>query len=116
MTNDIGTELQRKFGDAKLQIILDMENPYTNAIGFLIPLPSIASHIMELAFPETQEQDDTEQQPEQQPEEEPQQEPEPLPAQEQPPTEEDEDLKEVWMMRAGIKQQIDNSYGKKTNT
>lgn len=67
LMNNMGTELQQKFGDAKLQVILDLENPYNDAIGFLIPLPSIATHIMELAFPEAanaQETEPTEPQPE----------------------------------------------------
>ena len=103
LTNDIGTELQQKFGEAKLQIILDLENPYDNAIGFLIPLTSVAHHIMELAFPEAlQGQSEEEpEQPEQTPEEEPT--PEPLPSEEQPPSDEDQDVREVMMWRAGIK-------------
>jgi len=100
LANNIGTELQRNFGDANLQVILDLENPYNNVIGFLIPLPSIANYIMATGFP------DNDQQPQQQntPEEEPvEDQPEALPADEVPPTEEDEDLKEMFRWRAGIK-------------
>ena len=46
LTNEIGAELQEKFGNKNLQIINDLENPYKNVIGFLIPLPSIANFVM----------------------------------------------------------------------
>lgn len=46
LANEIGTELQEKFGSKNLQIIYDVENPYKNVIGFLIPLPSISNFIM----------------------------------------------------------------------
>lgn len=45
LANEIGTELQTKFGDAKLQIMYDVENPYRNVVGFLLPLTSIADFI-----------------------------------------------------------------------
>ena len=46
MANEIGTELQEKFGAADMQVIYDVENPYKNVIGFLLPLPSLANHIL----------------------------------------------------------------------
>jgi hypothetical protein len=46
MANEIGTELQEKFGAADLQVIYDVENPYKNVIGFLLPLPSLADYII----------------------------------------------------------------------
>lgn len=103
LANTIGSELQVKFGEANLQVILDLENPYNNVIGFLIPLPSIANYIVEVGFPELSQAQDT--QPEQEPEEAPQQEPEPepLPPADEPPSEEDQDMKEVFMWRAGIR-------------
>lgn len=45
LANEIGTELQKKFGDAGLQIIYDTENPYKNVIGFLLPLTSLGDYI-----------------------------------------------------------------------
>lgn len=47
MANEIGTELQQKFGDAGLQIMYDVENPYKNVVGFLLPLPSLANHLIQ---------------------------------------------------------------------
>ena len=103
LANQIGTELQTKFGEAKLQVILDLENPYNNVIGFLIPLPSIANYITQVGFPELSQGQQS--QPEQEPEDTAETEPEaePLPSEEQPPSEEDTDLKELMMWRAGIK-------------
>lgn len=104
IANEIGTELQEKFGAANMQIIYDVENPYKNVIGFLLPLPSLASSIMKNVF---QGGSSTEEEPETEPSVEPEAEPaeEPagkLPAQEMPPAEE-EPIKE-WMKRmAGIK-------------
>ena len=46
MANEIGTELQEKFGGAGMQVIYDVENPYKNVIGFLLPLPSLANYII----------------------------------------------------------------------
>jgi len=46
MANEIGTELQEKFGAANMQVIYDVENPYKNVIGFLLPLPSLADYII----------------------------------------------------------------------
>jgi len=96
MANEIGTELQEKFGQSNLQIVYDVENPYRNVIGFLIPLPSLANYLMKNVF---KGGEDTTQKPEEEvPAEEPQQE---LPAQELPPS--DEPIKERLMRIAGIK-------------
>jgi len=46
LANEIGTELQKKFGEAGLQIMYDVENPYKNVIGFLLPLTSLADHLV----------------------------------------------------------------------
>jgi len=98
MANEIGTELQEKFGAANMQIVYDVENPYKNVIGFLLPLPSLANSIIKNVFKGGAEDD--EQAPvEEPPVEEPQQQ---MPAQELPPAEE-EPIKE-WMKRmAGLK-------------
>lgn len=99
LANEIGTELQQKFADAGLQIIYDVENPYKNVVGFLLPLPSLANYIIKNIFqadvdqPEAGEEEGGE-------EEAPAQ---PLPQQEQPPVPEDEPVKEVFMKRAGLK-------------
>lgn len=45
MANEIGTELQKMFGDKGLQIMYDVENPYTNVVGFLLPLTSLGDYI-----------------------------------------------------------------------
>lgn len=50
LATKIGAELQTKFGAADLQIIYDVENPYKNVIGFLVPLTSIASFILKDVF------------------------------------------------------------------
>lgn len=50
MANEIGTELQEKFGAANMQIVYDVENPYKNVIGFLLPLPSLANSIIKSVF------------------------------------------------------------------
>jgi|GEM_PF-6053546 len=98
MANEIGTELQQKFAEAGLQIIYDVENPYKNVVGFLIPLPSLATFIVkhvlkgEPGVDEPQEDGEEKEQPA-----------EPLPAAEQPPAAEEEPLKELMMRRAGIK-------------
>ena len=103
LANQIGTELQTKFGEAGIQVILDLENPYNNVIGFLIPLPSIANYIVGVGFPELNKGQQT--QPEQEPEAEVETEleAEALPAEETPPSEEDQDIKEMFKWRAGIK-------------
>lgn len=92
MANEIGTELQQKFGQAGLQITYDVENPYRNVVGFLLPLPSVADFIIKNVL-----KGDTAQ-PEQAPGEE-------LPAAEELPAEEvpgEEPLKERMMRIAGI--------------
>lgn len=78
LANEVGSELQRMFGDANLQIIYDIENPYKNVIGFLLPLNSIADTIMKQVF---KAGDETESTPEEEPTEE-------EPAEEEPATEE----------------------------
>ena len=98
MANEIGTELQEKFGAANMQIIYDVENPYKNVIGFLLPLPSLANSIIKNVFKGggvDDEQAPTEELPVDQPTEE-------MPVKELPPAEE-EPMKE-WIMRmAGLK-------------
>ncbi len=95
LANEIGADLQEKFGAANLQVIYDVENPYKNVIGFLLPLPSVANFIMttvlqgedtkpEVPGPEGEEAPETEQ----------------LPAQEEPPAE--EPVKERMKRIAGI--------------
>ena len=78
LANKIGSELQRKFGDANLQIIYDIENPYKNVIGFLLPLNSIADTIMKQVFKDGGESDSTEELPAEE-----------LPADEEPAAEEE---------------------------
>ena len=95
IANEIGTELQQKFGDAQLQITYDVENPYKNVVGFLLPLPSLANFIIGkvLKGDASTGGEQAQQQP-QQPEN------QQLPATELPP---EEPLKE-WMKRmAGLK-------------
>ena len=46
LANEIGTELQEKFAAHNLQVVYDVENPYRNVIGFLLPLPSVTNFIM----------------------------------------------------------------------
>ena len=64
LANKIGSELQTEFGNAGLQIIYDVENPYKNVIGFLLPLTSISDFILKNVLKKDQTQD------EQQPDEE----------------------------------------------
>jgi len=87
MANEIGTELQEKFGAANMQIIYDVENPYRNVIGFLLPLPSLANSIIKNVF--KGETGDQEAPAEELPAEEPAQE---LPATELPPPEGEEPI------------------------
>lgn len=96
MANEIGTELQEKFGAADMQIIYDVENPYKNVIGFLLPLPSLANSIIKNVFEvNDEEQAPAKELPADQPTEE-------MPVKELPPAEE-EPMKE-WIMRmAGLK-------------
>jgi hypothetical protein len=100
MANEIGTELQEKFSAANMQIVYDVENPYKNVIGFLLPLPSLASSIIKNVFQgEVGGAEDQQEPAEEVPQEEPQQQ---IPAQELPPAGE-EPIKE-WMKRmAGLK-------------
>lgn len=97
LANEIGTQLQQKFGSKNIQIIYDVENPYKNVVGFLLPLPSIANFIMTTVLkgddvePE-QEGPEGEQAPEATEE---------LPAQEQPPAEE-QPIKERMKRIAGL--------------
>lgn len=93
MANEIGTELQQKFGDDGLQIMYDVENPYKNVVGFLLPLPSLADYLIKhvLKGGESIEKEPEEETP---PAEE-------LPAKELPPQE--EPVKEIFMRRAGLK-------------
>jgi hypothetical protein len=99
MANEIGTELQEKFGAANMQIVYDVENPYRNVIGFLLPLPSLANSIIKNVF-QAEPSGEKEEAPEEEtPAKEPAQQ---MPAQELPPAEE-EPIKE-WMKRmAGLK-------------
>ena len=93
MANEIGTELQQKFAEAGLQIIYDVENPYKNVVGFLLPLPSLATFIVNHVLkgePGTEQPEGGEQPVEK------------LPATEQPPAEEEEPVKEIMMRRAGL--------------
>ena len=99
LANEIGTELQQKFGDAGLQVVYDVENPYKNVIGYLLPLPSLANYLIKNIFkggeetaPETQAANS-------------QEEPaaEPLPDQEQAPASEEDQVREIMMNRAGLK-------------
>ena len=95
LANEIGTELQQKFGDAGLQIIYDVENPYKNVVGFLLPLPSLANfliaHVLKGDVTPGEQSQGVEQPTGQA-----------LPATEQPPTEDDETVREVMMRRAGL--------------
>ena len=95
LANEIGTELQQKFGDAGLQIIYDVENPYKNVVGFLLPLPSLANFLIANVLKGNTtpgEESNGVEQPTGQA----------LPATEQPPTEEDDTVREVMMRRAGL--------------
>lgn len=97
IVNEIGTELQEKFGTAQMQIIYDVENPYKNVIGFLLPLPSLANHIINNVLKSSGSTElppkdtSTEELPDENP-----------PAEDLPPLSGEEPIKE-WMMRiAGI--------------
>ena len=98
LANEIGTELQQKFGAADMQVIYDVENPYKNVIGFLLPLPSLADYIIKHVLKGEGEGQMVPKEPAQGEEEAPEQ----LPAQETPPTPEDQ-VKEIMMNRAGLK-------------
>ena len=88
LANELGTELQERFAAANMQVVYDVENPYKNVIGFLLPLPSLANSIIKNVFqgngekegrmvPKEPAQNDKEQEPAEE-----------LPAQELPPAEE----------------------------
>lgn len=98
LANEIGTELQQKFAQAGLQIVYDVENPYKNVVGFLLPLPSLADYLIKNVFQADVDQPEADG--EEGGEEAPQQ---PLPQKEEPPVPEDEPVKEVFMKRAGLK-------------
>lgn len=91
MANEIGTELQEKFGEAGLQIMYDVENPYKNVVGFLLPLPSLADFIIKHVLKGNTAE------PEQAPEEAPAEE---LPTKEVPG---EEPLKERMLKIAGLR-------------
>ena len=91
LASEIGTELQQKFGDAGLQIVYDVENPYKNVVGFLLPLPSLADYLIKNIFQSGEEGQMTPKTPA-----------EALPAKETPPSEEDQ-LREMMRNRAGLK-------------
>lgn len=94
LANQIGTELQEKFAAKGLQIVYDVENPYKNVVGFLLPLPSLSQFIMNQVL---KGEMDTEE-PSLPPTEEP-------PSEEEPPAEvpAEEPVKEIFMKRAGLK-------------
>ena len=98
MANEIGADLQQKFAAHNLQVIYDVENPYKNVIGFLLPLPSVSNFIMTTVL----KGDDTQpEQPTPQGEEAP--EAQPLPATEQPAQEEEpQTIRERMKKIAGI--------------
>jgi hypothetical protein len=95
MANEIGTELQQKFGDDGLQVVYDVENPYKNVVGFLIPLPSLADYLIKNVIKGESEALPAEPEGEEMP---PVQE---LPAKELPPQE--EPIKEWMKKMAGLK-------------
>lgn len=97
MANEIGTELQQKFGAADMQVIYDVENPYKNVIGFLLPLPSLADYIIKHVIKGEQEGQMVPKEPAKG-----EKAPEQLPAQETPPSPEDQ-VREIIMNRAGLK-------------
>jgi hypothetical protein len=96
VANDIGTELQQKFAAAGLQIIYDVENPYKNVVGFLLPLPSLADYLIKNVFQADVEQPEADGEKEEAPQQ-------PLPQKEQPPVPEDQPVREIFMKRAGLK-------------
>lgn len=99
LANEIGTELQEKFGAAGLQIVYDVENPYKNVIGFLLPLPSLASYLIKNVFKAEGEGQMIPKEPAQGQEELPAV--QELPAKELGP--EEEPLRETLRRRAGLK-------------
>lgn len=105
MANEIGTELQQKFGEADMQVIYDVENPYKNVIGFLLPLTSVANYIIKHVL-KGESGEEGQMVPKTQaakaPEAGEEEKPAPLPATEQPPSEEDQ-VREIMMNRAGLR-------------
>ena len=101
LANEIGTELQQKFGDAGLQVVYDVENPYKNVIGYLLPLPSLANYLIKNIFKSGEEGEMAQQTPAAAPQEEPAA--EPLPDREQAPASEEDQVREIMMNRAGLK-------------
>jgi hypothetical protein len=102
MANEIGTELQQKFGDANMQVIYDVENPYKNVIGFLLPLPSLADYIIKHVLKGGEEGEMVQKTPAEKAPEDGEEAPEQLPAKELPPSKEDQ-VREIMMNRAGLK-------------
>lgn len=103
MASEIGTELQQKFGEAGLQVMYDVENPYKNVIGFLLPLPSLADYIIKHVLQSDAEGEMIQKTPADKTSEESEEEaPEALPAKELPPSDEDQ-VREMMMNRAGLK-------------
>jgi len=102
MANEIGTELQQKFGQADMQVIYDVENPYKNVIGFLLPLPSLADYIIKHILQGEGEGQMVQKTPAAKEPEADEETPEALPATEQPPSEEDQ-VREIMMNRAGLR-------------
>lgn len=102
MASEIGTELQQKFGDAGLQVIYDVENPYKNVIGFLLPLPSLANYLIQHVLKDEGTNGQMTQKTPAAKEPEGEEAPEALPATEQPPSQEDQ-VREIMMNRAGLK-------------
>jgi len=101
LANEIGTELQQKFGDAGLQVVYDVENPYKNVIGYLLPLPSLANYLIKNVFKSGGEGEMTQQTPADDSQEEPAA--QPLPDKEQAPAPEEDQVREIMMNRAGLK-------------
>ena len=102
MANEIGTELQQKFGDAGLQVVYDVENPYKNVVGFLLPLPSLADYLIKHVLQSDAEGEMKPKTPAQAEEPAEEEAPEALPAKETPPSEDDQ-VREIMMNRAGLK-------------
>lgn len=102
LANEIGTELQQKFGDAGLQVVYDVENPYKNVIGYLLPLPSLANYLIQNIFQSEGQGQMVAKQPAKDEEEVDVTTKEKLPAQELPPSPEDQ-VREIIMNRAGLK-------------
>jgi hypothetical protein len=98
LANEIGTELQQKFAQAGLQIVYDVENPYKNVVGFLLPLPSLADYLIKNVF-----QADVQPEADGEEAEEDKAPAQPLPQKEEPPVPEDEPVKEIFMKRAGLR-------------